>query len=146
MSEQVHGHAITPVLARQPGPIIRLMALGAGLWGIGVLTVHEAAPLEIFSPWFSGALLLLTVPVTWLTLRLVRRVAGRDCPDPFVAMGIASVPALLLDGVALTWMPTLYSAVEPQQRAAAAWLLWFVGVGLALSLIVPMRQRDTSHG
>jgi hypothetical protein len=43
-------------------------------------------------------------------------------------------------------MPTLYSAVEPQQRAAAAWLLWFVGVGLALSLIVPMRQRDTSHG
>jgi hypothetical protein len=43
--------------------------------------------------------------------------------------------------VALTWMPAVYSLDVGEERAAAAWLLWFVGVSLAIAVWKSLRVR-----
>ena len=80
-----------------------------------------------------------TLPLVWLTLRLGRRVAGWDADVLLVAAWL-SMPALLLDGAAFSAAPWLYGADEAARRAGAGWLLWFVGVSLALAFYQSSRQ------
>jgi hypothetical protein len=122
------------------GTTTRLYGLGAALWMVGVVSAHLGAPFGMFAAGFAPALLLGTVPVVWLTLRLVGRVAGGRMPV-LEAVALTSLPALLLDGMAFTWMPGVYSASVFDQRQAAAWLLWFVGVSLAAAVLKGARQR-----
>jgi hypothetical protein len=110
------------------------MALGAGLWAVGVLAIHQLAPFGVFLPDAGAILLLAALPMAWLTVRLAVRVAGEAGPDPLTAVAIVSAPALLLDGLALTWAPSIYAGSAGEQRAAGAWLLWFVGVSLLIAI------------
>jgi len=120
------------------GMVVRLSALSVGLWVVGVLAVHFAAPFGVFGAPFAAILLIATIPLAWLTVRL----AGRFSPGRIVeAVALASMPALVLDGLALTWMPAVYSVDAGEQRAAAAWLLWFVGVSLAIAIWKSFRVR-----
>jgi hypothetical protein len=123
----------------RPGKPALLMLLGTSLWAIGVLGIHACAPLGVLAPAWSLPLLFAALPMAWLTLRLLRRVAGDA--GLVEALAIASAPALLLDGVALTWAPWVYGAAVAEQRAAGAWLLWFVGVSLVLAMIAPAGPR-----
>ena len=118
---------------------VRLMALSAMLWGVGVATIRLAAPHGLFAPAFSAVLFAATVPLAWFTVDLAVRVAGRHTPLLATAT-LVSMPALLLDGVAITWAPGLYGPAALPLRAEAAWLLWFVGVSLAMALWRQMRQ------
>ncbi len=118
---------------------MRLTVLSAVLWAVGVLTIRFAAPFGLFSPGFSLALMLATIPLAWLTVDLAIRVAGQNAPLPWVA-AMVSMPALLLDGVAIMWAPGLYGPAAMPLRAEAAWLLWFVGVSMAVALWRQMRQ------
>jgi hypothetical protein len=116
------------------GSVARLSALSVGLWGIGVLSVHFAAPHGAFTPRFAAVLLLATIPMAWLTVRLAVRTSGLTPARIMETAALVSMPALLLDGLALTWVPAFYSIDPGEQRAAAAWLLWFVGVSLAVAI------------
>ena len=110
----------------------RLIVLGVILWAVGVAAAQWGAPLGMFAVAFSLPLLLGTLPLVWLSVRLVGRVAGSDM-HPVQSVALATAPALLLDGVVLTWVPWLYCADDAAQRATGAWLLWFVGASLALA-------------
>ena len=120
---------------------IRLMVLSVILWAVGVLTIRLAAPLGVFSPGFSIVLMLATIPLAWQTVDLAVRLAGRDSPLLAVAT-LVSMPALLLDGLAMTWTPGIYGPAALPLRAEAAWLLWFVGISLAVALLRQMRQTE----
>jgi hypothetical protein len=120
-------------------PAPTLVALSALLWAIAVVTLRVAAPLGMFKAAVAIPLLIATVPLVWLTLRLGRRVAGQDVDVLLVAAWL-SMPALLLDGLAFSAAPWLYGADEAARRAGAGWLLWFVGVSLALAFYQSSRQ------
>jgi hypothetical protein len=141
MSDSVRGHAITSPLptglAIRRGIFVRLVGLGAGLWGIGLVAIHLAAPFGVLTPSWSLPMLLATLPLAWLTLRLLGRIAGASGLSLVEMLCIAAMPALLLDGVVLSWAPWLYSAVVSEQRAAGGLLLWFNGVAIVLALLAP---------
>jgi hypothetical protein len=48
--------------------------------------------------------------------------------------------ATLLDGVAIAWLPSIYGLPASAHLFAAAWLLWFVGVSLYLSLMMARNE------
>jgi hypothetical protein len=123
------------------GGVARLSALSVGLWVVGVLTVHFAAPFGAFGAPFAAVLMIATIPLAWLTVRLAGRSGGLGRGRIVEAVALASMPALVLDGVALTWMPAVYSLDVGEERAAAAWLLWFVGVSLAIAVWKSLRVR-----
>jgi hypothetical protein len=130
--------AVSTNVAAGGDKVMQLCALGVGLWVVGVVSAHLAAPFGAFTAGFAPALLIISVPVAWACVRLIARFGGRT--TLLEATALASTPALLLDGVAFTWLPHLYSVVETEQRQAAAWLLWFVGAALAIACVRTARR------
>ena len=128
----------TPVSA--PGGI-RLLLLSVVLWAAGVVTIRVLAPTGWLTSGLSWLVLPATIPLVWLTLRLAMRIAGGM--DPVLVAAFVSMPALLLDGLAFSYVPFLYGAAEDERRAGAAWLLWFVGVSLALALLRGVKKQGS---
>ncbi len=118
-----------------------VVVLGIVLWAAGVGAARLGTPFGMFDARHAWILLLGSLPLVWLSVRLTGRVGGTGC-SLIEAVGLASAPALLLDGVVLTWVPDLYCAGEAGHRAAGAWLLWFVGASLALAFWCASRQTD----
>ncbi len=123
-------------------PAARLAILGAILWAIGVVAIHFAAPSGAFATRLAFLVLLAAVPMAWGTVRLARRLFLPDGASLVEAVGLVALPAALLDGIALTWAPEIYAADAADQRAAAAWLLWFLGASFAVALVMS-RKRET---
>jgi hypothetical protein len=124
------------------GVLGRLIALGAGLWAVGVLGIHCAAPFGVLGAAWAAPVLALGVAGAWGCVRLVERVGGIGRARLLEAVALTCMPALMLDGVALTWAPQIYSARQGEQHAAAGCLLWFVGVSLAIAVFKGGRQAD----
>jgi Family of unknown function (DUF5367) len=55
-----------------------------------------------------------------------------DGEDILTATVLMAITAVLLDGIALTWFQNWYGLAPTQLLLAAAWLLWGVGVSLAI--------------
>jgi hypothetical protein len=125
-------------------PAARLAMLGAVLWVIGVAGIHLASPSGVFSRRLGFFVLLAALPMAWGTVRLARRICLPSGAGLVEAVGLVALPAALLDGIALTWAPGLYAADAADQRAAAAWLLWFLGASFAAALA--MSPRREAHG
>jgi hypothetical protein len=60
---------------------------------------------------------------------VVSKVDGKDLLN---AVAIMVLTATLLDGIALTWFPGWYGLAPAGLLLAAAWLLWGVGLSLAI--------------
>lgn len=135
-----HTASATSSTVAPSGTAARVVGFGVILWAIGPIMVRLGAPYGMMSPSFSIALFALTVPVVWRTLHLVRRVAGPSM-GIVEAISLCLAPAVLLDSVVLTWVPSLYTGVASEQRATAGWLLWFIGTSLVLAFWQASRQR-----
>jgi hypothetical protein len=102
--------------------------IGAALWFAFALLIRLIGP-SVFVPGTAALLItfLALMPVAalavWLTARL-GRVQGQSLIN---AVSIMSFTAMLLDGLAITWVPALYGLSAAPLALAAAWLLWGVG-------------------
>src|SRR5436189_806160 len=99
--------------------------LGLVGWFIAAMFIRLAIPLGWFAPPLTVVLFVVAVPASWLLVELVRRLAGGA--DLLARVTIMCVVALLLDGLALVWLPSLYGAEGAELLPAAAWLLFGVG-------------------
>jgi hypothetical protein len=122
-------------------PAARLAMLGAVLWVIGVAAIHFASPIGVFAARLAFVVLLAAVPMAWGTVRLARRICVASGAGLVEAVGLVALPAALLDGIALTWAPGLHATDAADQRAAAAWLLWFLGASFAAALAMSPRRE-----
>jgi Kef-type K+ transport system membrane component KefB len=102
-------------------------------WFVAALFIRWAAPLG----WFDGGtanviLFAVSLPVAFVTVELVRRFV----PAGQVTLGCAllTTPALVLDGLALTWTPALYGNHPGGPNHGSTWLLYGVGAILAVAL------------
>jgi hypothetical protein len=114
--------------------------LGLALWVAGVVGAHVASPSGVFASRLAVLLLPTSALVAWGTVRLTQRVAALDRTQLIEGVALAALPAALLDGVALTWVPGLYAADAADQRAVAAWLLWFLGASFAIAASMSRRK------
>jgi hypothetical protein len=123
----------TPLTQRQ---IIILALYGAALWFIAAMLVRTIGPMGAL----DGHALLITyalvipgtVPAIWIGRMLAK--LSRDQ----VAIGIMVVTtaALLLDGVAHGWFPSIYGDDPVLIVKGAAAIFWGAGVGLVLGMIM----------
>jgi Family of unknown function (DUF5367) len=117
------------------------VVLGALTWFIGVLFIRFAGAAFFIegSSWLVG-LYLLTIPVAWLTVKGIALAGNLSGVNISIAVVIMTITATLLDGVAIVWFPSLYSLPTAAHLLAAAWLLWFVGVALWISVIPVLKS------
>ena len=113
--------------------IIIIMFFGAALWFGAALLIRAIEPLGAMRG--TGVVIFygLLIPGTWPFILLVRKFAGLAREQTLAAVVVATATASLLDGTALMVYPALYGA---DRGGAGASILWGVGVGLVLALLM----------
>jgi Family of unknown function (DUF5367) len=77
--------------------------------------------------WFVAS-----IPIAWILVKIGAIVGKIDGEDLLSAVAIMALTAMLLDGIALTWFQGWYGLAQAGLLLAAAWLLWGVGISLAI--------------
>ncbi len=116
-----------------------LALYGALLWFLAAMIVRILAPLGALSGVGQVVTYALVVPGTVPAIWLARPIAKLARDQTGQAILIVTAAALLLDGVAFAWFPTLYGPEPAHWLDGAAVILWGAGVGLVLGI---MMNRD----
>ena len=93
------------------------------------------------NPWLL-LLFVASIPISWVLVKvsvLLSKVDGKNLVN---AVAIMVLTATLLDGIALTWFPGYYGLAPAGLLLAAAWLLWGVGLSLAIGY---WASRQSAH-
>lgn len=113
---------------------IPFVSLGSIFWFEAVLSIRFWGD-RLFvngNPWlilWFGA----SIPIAWVLVKMAATVGKIEGDEVLTATVLMSITALLLDGIGLTWFPNWYGIEPTQLFLAAAWLLWGVGVCLAIA-------------
>ncbi len=85
-----------------------------------------------------------TIPLCYVTIFLSEKLLSISPKERLTSTAIMTWIALMLDGIALMWYPTLYENPSLRKkksswsiafsRMGAAWLLWFVSISFAIAL------------
>jgi hypothetical protein len=117
-----------------------LVVLGAALWGAATLYIRFL-PAAVADPVWGAVGFATTLPIAWLTVRLIERV-GRLAHDQLLAgVVLVGAVAMMIDGVALRWGPGVYASSDGTVRLGAAWLLWGYGLSLAVATYMVRRGK-----
>ena len=128
----------TSLTARQMGTLV---AIGAILWFAAAMLVRIIGPMGVFEGTNRLWTYLLVIPGTLPFVLLVRRSAGLATNQPATGMAVSTAAAMLLDGIALAWLPGLYADTVELVAAAGAVILWGAGVGMVLGYLLDARGR-----
>jgi hypothetical protein len=122
------------------GQIGRLLALSLVLWVAATLYI-DLLPGALTHPIRGPVGFLASLPVGWLSVLLARYV-GRLAPRQLLAgVGLVGALAMMIDGVALRWFPSVYGSDPVAVRLGAAWLLWGYGVSLAIAVVMSAQHE-----
>ncbi len=77
-------------------------------------------------------LFIASIPIAWILVKTSAIVSKIDGDNMLNAVAIMVLTAASLDGIALTWFPGWYGLAPAGLLLAAAWLLWGVGLSLAI--------------
>ncbi|PSB56168.1 DUF5367 family protein [Chamaesiphon polymorphus] len=107
--------------------------LGMTFWFEALLFIRTGGE-SLFvngNPWLV-LWFVASIPIAWALVKISAVVGKIDGEELLSAVAIMALTALLLDGVGLTWFQGWYGLGQAELLLAAAWLLWGVGVSLAI--------------
>lgn len=117
----------------------------AFLWAVAVVKIRYAGPYLYVTQMGKFVTLLMSLPVAYLTVFMTESVVGSSQPNRLLVSMIGSGTALVLDGIAYTWYPTLYENEEIKKinptaavklaRSGAGFLLYGVGFILLIAVM-----------
>ena len=123
-------------------PLPRLTLLGVFFWFLAAMAIRFFGPSLLvrgsLAPMF---VFLATVPLAWGLLRLAMAMGRVRGAVVLPALAVMSLVAMMLDGVAITWVPELYGVAPDAMGMAAAWLLW----GVAWTFVWAFYRREQSE-
>src|SRR5262249_33035093 len=125
--------------------VAKFLFIGAAIW-FGALLLIRFSGSVVFSTQSLWLPLLFfgTIPGSWASIKVCLPLGGASLQNAVPAVALMSIAALLLDGIAFTWFPFAYGN-EPQAiHLGAAWLLWAVGVFLAVSFLVAQARKESA--
>lgn len=107
--------------------------LGIAFWFEALLFIRTEGELLFVNgnPWLV-LWFVASIPIAWILVKISAVVGKIDGEDLLNAVAIMALTALLLDGIALTWFQGWYGLGQAGLVLAAAWLLWGVGISLAI--------------
>jgi hypothetical protein len=120
--------------------IATLAILGAVLWLAAALLLRLLAPLGVYDGAARVVLYAMIVPGTWPFVLLLVRLARLPRAQAVPAVALALAVAMLLDGIALAWLPGLYGTSPDHLAGAGAAILWGAGVFLVLAFVAARGQ------
>ncbi len=107
--------------------------LTLSFWSSGVFLIRALHSYDLWnSPVFLGILFTLSVPLVSLSIQSVRRILSSPSYGGESIVYNTLQYVLILHGLALGFIPNLYSFTPSGEISASAWLLWFGGIALAL--------------
>ena len=112
---------------------ISFVTLGVVFWFEALLFIRFGGE-HVFvngNPWLL-LLFVISIPIAGILVKIGAVVGKVEGEELLNAVTIMSLTATLLDGVALTWFQGWYGLTPAGLLLAAAWLLWGVGIGLAI--------------
>ncbi|CAM4941536.1 unnamed protein product [Rotaria socialis] len=123
-----------------------IIGYSAALWGIGVLTIRYGGR-YLFQTKSSRSLAMASaVPGCYAIIRLTQALFSLNMQDTATAFTLGTGAASILDGITHIWFPSAYEDPELQKKNALAacttsrygsgWLLFFVGVGLTMVVLM----------
>jgi hypothetical protein len=122
-----------------PLQITMLAIFGAILWFAAANTLRVIGPMGAFQGYSRVMLYIAIIPGTYPFVLLAKKMIKLASDQIAIGYTVATATATLLDGMALAWFPALYGSSAEQVAASGAAILWGVGVGLVLALMVNRR-------
>ena len=120
--------------------IVVLALLGIALWILVTATIRWM-PNSFTDPVLGTTAFLLAFPAGWVSVWLTRRVGRLSWDQLLTGISVVAAVAMMMDGAALRWFPTLYSSNDTTVRLGAAWLLWGYGVALGVAVVIAARAK-----
>ena len=114
--------------------VVVLVGTGMGFWLADAAWIR-LLPIFVVSPVWGDVGFLLSVPVAWVCVRVVLRLAGLAAGQLVAGTAVMVVVAALIHAVAFRWVPDLYGD-DHTGRLGAAWLLWIYGLLVAFALLM----------
>ena len=110
--------------------------IGAILWFFAAMLMRVVVPLDFYNGFGVAIIYALTIPGTIPFVFLLRKIARLRTDQIAIGYTIATSAALLLDGTAFAFFPSLYADNSTDALQAAAAILWGAGVGQILAFII----------
>jgi len=122
-----------------------LIGLGAVFWGAAALMVRYTGHIFFANDLRRFGIYLAAIPIGYTVMRFSEVLVGISSKQRVTSMAIMDVTALLLDGIAFMWFPTLYENPSLKQknptssiilsRMGAGLILWGAGIFLGVALL-----------
>jgi hypothetical protein len=145
MYQAMHPNGETPMtrstasLPLAPRQITTLAVIGAVYWFIAAMIVRATAAGWVGNDRLTALVFGLIVPGTVVALLAGYRLAGVGRNHAAIGATIMTGTASLLDGLALTRLPSLYGETPGVVLGGAAAILWAAGVALVLGIVLERR-------
>lgn len=130
-----------PAVPASPPPltntqIVILTIYGAVLWFLAAMLVRTIGPMGALDGISGIIVYALVIPGTIPAILAARPLAKLRRDQTAIGICVVTATALLLDGVAHAWFPSLYGTDPALIVKGAAAIFWGAGVGLVLALIM----------
>jgi hypothetical protein len=122
-----------------------LVGLGVVYWVAAALTIRYAGHICFSNDLRRFFMYMSAIPIVYIAMGFGEGFLGISSKHRLTSTAIMSTSALLLDGIAFMWFPTLYENPKLKQkrlsssivfsRMGAAWILWGVGVSFGIALL-----------
>ena len=116
--------------------MIILVFYGALLWFLAAILVRTIGPMGALDGYAHIITYALVIPGTVPAILLGRALAKLSRNQTAISLIVITATALLLDGIAHAWFPSLYGSDPALIVKGAAVIFWGAGVGLVLGLIM----------
>jgi hypothetical protein len=128
--------------------LLIVCSLGVFFWLVFALVIRFSNGMGIFGGTIGAVTFLLSIPIAWLLILGIKVMARLSTGQIMSGLGISSATAGLCDGIALTWMPSLYGNESSEVLLGAAYIIWGVGIILILAYVMdtfaPDRLKDSN--
>lgn len=128
-----------PYPAMPRAQIVILCAMGVILWFVAAVMLRYLGPIGIYEGWPRVLTYALIIPGTAPFVLLIRWIANVKPGQLGMAMSVATTAAMLMDGLALGWFPSLYGAGVEMHAGAGGTILWGAAVGIILGFLMDKR-------
>jgi hypothetical protein len=113
-----------------------LVATGAALWFVAAVLLRIIAPMGALEGTMRGVSYALVIPGTLPFVFLTRWIARLRDDQMGIGIALATMTALLIDGIVVAWFPAVYGEHLPQVTNCAAIILWGAGVAILLGFFM----------
>jgi hypothetical protein len=120
--------------------VVALASLAVALWFLVTLNIR-LMPNSFTDPVAGSITFIMALPGGWISVWLTKWVGKLSWDQVLPGVAVVGAVAMMMDGAALRWFPSLYSSDDTTVRLGAAWLLWGYGVGLGVAALMAARAR-----